>query len=110
VGEGLHRQFVGAVDELPDQGIDDPGLQVQAFFQEEGGDVLVAQMPPAVALFGHLQEGGHDVRHHPVDVEGQAVEGDAFNLSHHKGFILKIFPGESSFLEGEVQPHHVLSL
>lgn len=76
VGEGLHRQFMGPVDELPDQGVDDPGLQVQALFQKKGSDVLVTQMPPAVALPGHLQEGGHDVRHHPVDIEGQAVQVD----------------------------------
>ena len=53
------------------------GLQVQALFQAKGGDVLVAQMVAAVvALPGQVQEGGHDVGHHPVDVEGQGVQGD----------------------------------
>ena len=76
-GEGLHRQFMGAVDEFPDEGLDDLGLQVQAVFQAEGGDVLVAQVVAAVvALPGQVQEGGHDVGHHPVDVEGQGVSGE----------------------------------
>ena len=77
VGQGLHRQLMGPVDEFPDEALDDLGLQVQAVFQVKGGDVLVAQVVAAVeALPGQVQEGGHDVGHHPVDVEGQAVLGD----------------------------------
>ncbi len=50
--------------------------QVQAVFQVKGGDVLVAEVvAPVVAFPGQGQEGGHDVGHHPVDVEGQAVRG-----------------------------------
>ena len=77
VGEGLHRQFMGAVDEFPDEALDDSGLQVQALLQVKGGDVLVAQVVAAVvALPGQVQEGGHDVGHHPVNIEGQGVQGD----------------------------------
>ena len=79
VGKGFHRQFMGAVDEFPDQGVDDPGREVQAVFQKEGGDVLVAEVVPLVIAFpGQGQKGGHDVGHHPVDVEGQLdLPGDS---------------------------------
>ena len=53
-----------------------PGRQVQAVLQVKGGDVLVAQVVPLVVAFpGQGQEGGHDVGHHPVDVEGQLIFG-----------------------------------
>jgi len=81
LGEGLHCQLVGAVDEFPDQFGNDPGLQIQAVLQGKRGDVLVAQMVAAVvALPGQGEEGGHDVGHHPVDVEGQGVQGDERQL------------------------------
>lgn len=76
MGKGRHRQFMGAVDEFPDQGVDDPGREVQAVFQVEGGDVLVSEVVPLVIAFpGQGQKGGHDVGHHPVDVEGQLIFG-----------------------------------
>jgi hypothetical protein len=31
----------------------------------------------AIALPGHIQEGGHDVGHHPVDIKGQTVQRDS---------------------------------
>jgi hypothetical protein len=77
MGEGLHRQFMGAVDEFPDDGVDDFGRKVQAFRQHESGKMLIAEMVPlVVALPDQDKEGGHDVGHHPVDVEGQVVFGD----------------------------------
>ncbi len=77
VGQGFHRQFMGPVDEFPDEALDDLGRQVQAVFQAKGGEVFVAQVVAAVvALLGQVQEGGHDVGHHPVDIEGQGVQGD----------------------------------
>ena len=95
MGKGRHRQFMGPVDEFPDQGLDDLRRQVQAFFQVEGGHVFVTQMvAPVVALPGQVQEGGHDVGHHPVDVEGQLVFGKRaylivhFDADHRKGFTM----------------------
>ena len=76
VGKWRYRQFMGAVDEFPDQGVDDCRREVQAVLQIEGGDVLVAEVVPLViALPGQGQKGGHDVGHHPVDVEGQLILG-----------------------------------
>ena len=81
LGEGLHCQLVGAVNKFPDQFGNDPGLQIQTVLQGKRGDVLVAQMVAAVvALPGQGEEGGHDVGHHPVDVEGQGVQGDERQL------------------------------
>jgi hypothetical protein len=68
---------VGPVDEFPDEGGDNAGVKAQAVFEIKGGDVLNAKRVGAVALSGHVQEGGHDVRHYPVDVETQPVDGNA---------------------------------
>ena len=55
--------------------------QVQTFIQVKSGDMLVAQMVAAIVTFpGQVQEGGHDVGHHPVDVESQGVQGEREKL------------------------------
>ena len=61
------------------------GVEVEALLQVEGGDIVVAEGVRPETLVGHIEEGGHDVRHHPVDVEGQTVQGDAAWFYYQRG-------------------------